>query len=237
MWRYLAWWLRFEFCNFRRLLGRGSGRVQYFAFGANLSPAIMRQRRIQPLDARYFRLEDYALCFDHPASREDCSYASAAPVAGETLYGVLYTLSERDAARMDCYEMVPVVGRYRRTWVEQDGERLYFYQTNRSTPNLKPTAEYLGFIVDGLALHPDVDDDYRRQLSQTETAEPGGYVDSYLGERPRRGPRWLQSCSSLYRKAATCVFLNLVYRLSLSGHFIRCEDLSPPRVAERKSTG
>ena len=221
MLRFLAWRLRFEVCNCRRLLGRGRGQVQYLAFGANLSPEIMRERRIEPLAARYFTLRDHGLRFDHPAAWSGCGYASAEPAAGESLHGILYTLSERDAARMDFYEMVPVVDRYRRSWVEQEGERLYFYRTNRSTPGLRPTAEYLGFIVDGLAEHPQVDAVYRESLSRTPTGTPGGYVTTYLGERQPLEPPWLDRLDCGYRKFSLFLFMKIISRLSPTAPFIR----------------
>ena len=221
MLRYLSWWLLFEICNCRRLLGRGPGRVQYFAFGANLSPAVMRERRIEAHAVRYFTLRDYGLRFDHPAARAGCAYASAEPAEGESVFGLLYTLSERDAARMDFYEMVPIVRRYRRTWVEQDGERLYFYQTNRSTPDLKPTTEYLGFILDGLAAHPDADPAYLERLAAIGTESPGEYVVSYLAEHPEFDPRWLNRLSRTYHKLTLILFRHLLMRFSLTAPFIR----------------
>lgn len=221
MLRFLAWRLLFEVCNCKRLLGHGAGRVQYLAFGANLCPDIMRERRIEPLDARYFTLRDHALRFDHPAAWSGCGYASAEPAAGESLYGILYTLSARDAARMDFYEMVPVVGRYRRSWVEQDGERLYYYRTNRSTPGLRPTSQYLGYIVDGLAAHPEVEPAYRERLSQLPTGTPGGYVATYLGERKALPVAWLDRADCAYRKFTTFLFLKSLYRLSPTAVFIR----------------
>lgn len=221
MLRFLAWRLLFEICNLRRLLGHGPGRVQYLAFGANLSPAVMRERRIEALATRPFTLRGYGLRFDHPAPRAGCGYASAVPAEGESVYGLLYTLSERDAARMDFYEMVPVVGRYRRSWVEQGGERLYFYQTNRSTPDLKPTAEYLGYIFDCLTSHPDVDPAYLERLSAAGTRTPGEYVASYLAEQPEFESRWLNRLNRAYQKVNLFLFLNLLCRLSLTAPFIR----------------
>ena len=234
MLRFIVWRLLFEVTNVRRWFGPGPGRVQYFAFGANLCPAIMRERRIMPLAARYFTLEGHAMRFDHPSPWQGCGYASAAPAEGEAVHGVLYTLSERDATRMDFYEMVPVVGRYRRTWVEQGGDRLYFYQTNRSTPQLKPTAQYLGYIVDGLAAHPAVDDCRLEELAAIETGLPGDYVATYLGERPAFPPRWLHVLYLAYRRAEIRVFIGLVYRASLTEHFIGRRD---PPAPESESAG
>ncbi|MDH3388894.1 MAG: gamma-glutamylcyclotransferase [Gammaproteobacteria bacterium] len=221
MLRYLVWRLLFEACNIRRLLGHGSETVQYLAFGANLSDAVMRKRRITPLAMRHFTLRDYGLRFDHPAPWAGCGYASAEYAPGESVHGFLYTLSARDAARMDFYEVVPVVNRYRRTWVDQDGETVYFYQTNRSTPNLKPTAEYLGYIVNGLETHPDASDEYRAAMVATVTGVPGIMVSSYLWEQPESRRGWRRAAIGIYQKMALVVFLKVIYRYSLTAWIIR----------------
>lgn len=221
MGRYLVWRILFEVCNLRRLFGHGSQRVQYLAFGANLSDDILRERKITPFAMRPFTLRDFGLRFDHPAPWVGCGYASAEPAPGENLYGYLYTLSGRDAARMDFYEVVPVVRRYRRTWVEQDGEILYFYQTNRSTADLKPTEQYLGYIVEGLRIHPEVDTVALAEISAVGTGEPGKLVSSYLWEQPQDRPRWRRRLVDSYQRLALVMFLHGIYRFSLTAPFIR----------------
>jgi len=219
--RYLVWRLLFEVCNIRRLFGHGPEQVQYLAFGANLSDAVLKQRRITPFAAKHFTLRDYGLRFDHPAPWVGCGYASAEPAPGESVHGFLYTLSGRDAARMDFYEVVPVVKRYRRTVVEQDGETLYFYQTNRSTPDLKPTTEYLGFITEGLKSHPDASTEYRNAMASIATREPGRFVSSYLWNQPENRTPWLRYMIDGYQLLALKLFLLLIYKYSLTAHFIR----------------
>lgn len=222
MLRYVIWRLLFEAANFRRLLlGHGRERVLYLAFGANLCDAILQQRRIHPFAARRYTLNDHALRFDHPSPWSGCGYASAEYAPGEKLYGYLYTLSARDAERMDFYEAVPVINRYRRCYVEQGGERIFFYQTRRSTPGLKPTAQYLGYIVDGLRAHPDVDADYFERLAATATAAPGRYVSSYLAPQPSTRAAWLRRVNGLYQRAVLILFLHLLYRFSLLAPLIR----------------
>lgn len=219
--RYLVWRFLFEVCNIKRLFGHGPEKVQYLAFGANLSDAVLKQRRITPFAARHFTLRDHGLRFDHPAPWAGCGYASAEFAPGESVHGFLYTLSGRDAARMDFYEVVPVVNRYRRTVVEQDGETLYFYQTNRSTPNLKPTAEYLGFITEGLRSHPDASAEYRSVMASIETREPGSFVSSYLWNQPENRTPWLRYMIDSYQLIALRIFLLLIYKYSLTARFIR----------------
>jgi hypothetical protein len=221
MFRYLLWRLRFEVCNLQRLCGHGEERLQYLAFGANLSDAVMRQRRITPLGARPFTLRDHGLRFDHPAPWAGCGYASAEPAPGEAVHGFLYTLSARDAARMDFYEVVPVLNRYRRTVVVQDGVEIYFYQTNRSTPDLKPTEEYLGYIVDGLEQHPDASSEYRAAMAATETGVPGKYVATYFHAHTPDRAGGIQLLADAYQRLALIFFLNVIYRFSLTAPLIR----------------
>ena len=219
--RYLVWRLLFEVSNIKRLFGHGREQVQYLAFGANLSDAVMKQRRITPFAVKHFTLRDYGLRFDHPAPWVGCGYASAEYARGESVHGFLYTLSGRDAARMDFYEVVPIINRYRRTIVEQDGETLYFYQTNRSTPNLSPTPEYLGFITEGLKLHPDASAEYRNAMASVTTGEPGRFVSSYLWQQPENRAPWLRYSVDIYQLVAVKTFLMVLYKYSLTARFIR----------------
>ncbi len=221
MLRYLFWRLRFEACNIKRLIGPGERKVEYLAFGANLSDAILRERCMAPLAARPFTLRNYGLRFDHPAPWCNCGYASAQPAPGESLHGYLYTLWERDAARMDFYEVVPVLKRYRRTVVEQDGLSLFFYQTNRSTPNLQPTAEYLGYILQGLQTHPDVEPEYLAKLRAIEPAEPGELVATYHRAQPIQRTGWQATIVDAYQRMSLRLFLRFLYRFSLTDPFIR----------------
>lgn len=221
MYRYIIWRLLFEICNIRRLFGQGRERVQYLAFGANLSDAIMNERRIRPFAMKAFTLRGHGLRFDHPGPWVGCAYASVEPAVDESVHGFLYTLSVRDAARMDYYEAVPVIKRYRRTWVEQDGERLYFYQTNRSTPGLKPTTEYLGYILTGLNAHPEASEEYRQAMAMTETCEPGRWVSSYLWKQPENRNPVMRYLVDFYQRIVLIIFLNILYRYSLTAFLIR----------------
>ena len=219
--RCIFWRLLFEICNIKRLFGGGSQSVQYLAFGANLSDAVLKQRRIIPLATKPFTLRNYGLRFDHPSRWVDCGYASAEQAPGESLHGFLYTLSVRDAARMDFYECASVLNRYRRTFVDQDGESLYFYQTNLSTPDLNPSTEYLGYITEGLKLHPGASTEYRNAIAATPTVEQGSLVRSYLWKQPENRSPWLRRASESYQLFVQTVFLMLLYDHSLTVHFIR----------------
>jgi len=219
--RCIIWRLMFEVCNIARIFGHGSERVHYLAFGANLSDSVLKERRIIPFAVKHFTLRDYGLRFDHPSRWVGCGYASAERSAGESLHGFLYTLSGRDAARMDFYECVPVLNRYRRTFVEQDGVTLYFYQTNLSTPNLRPSAEYLGYIVEGLKSHSNVSVDYHKEVEATATTEPDSLVTSYPWRKPGKRVGWFGITNGSYQKFVQMIFLMFLYKYSLTDHFIR----------------
>jgi hypothetical protein len=226
--RCIVWRLLFEVCNIKRFFGHGSERVQYLAFGANLSEIVLKRRRITPFASEHFTLRDYGLRFDHPSRWVGCGYASAEPAPGESLHGYLYTLSARDAARMDFYEVVPVLNRYRRTFVEQDGVKLYFYQTNYSTPDLSPSTEYLGYIIEGLNSHPDVEVEYGEAIAATETVEPGKFVLSYLWPQPKNRSGWLSHAGEFYQNFVFKIFLEFLYKYSLTVHFIRHNSEKTP---------
>lgn len=219
--RCIIWRLLFEACNLARLFGHGSEQVQYLAFGANLSDTVLKQRRITPFAVEHFTLRDYGLRFNHPSRWVGCGFASAEQAPGESLHGYLYTLSGRDAARMDFYEVVPVLKRYRRTFVEQDGVTLFFYQTNLSTPYLKPSTEYLGYITEGLESHPDASSEYCKAVAATATTEPGSFEASYLWEQPETRAPWLRYRNQSYQHFVQRFFLEFLYKRSLTDHFIR----------------
>ncbi len=122
---------------------------------------------------------------------------------------------------MDFYEVVPILKRYRRTYVEQDGQRLYFYQTNRSTPDLRPTDEYLEFITEGLESHPGASVDYRSMIGSIETAERGKLVASYVWPQPENRALWLQKINDSYQKFIVMIFLSIIYKYSLTAFLIR----------------
>jgi hypothetical protein len=219
--KFLLWKLMFEYSNCVRIFGPGRKQLYYFAFGANLSEAIMRQRQIKPSSARPFVLREFGLRFDHPAAWKNGAYASAEPALGECAYGFLYGMCERDAQRMDFYEGVPILKRYRRREVTQDGETIFFYQTNRSTPNLSPTNEYLGFIVDGLATHPEVPKVYIDELAATQTQEPDEFVANYLRNLPANPQGLIEKIIIGYEKLAVKLFLKIIYRYSPTAWMIR----------------
>ena len=129
----------------------------YFAYGSNMSGAILRGRRgLQPLACRPATLPDYQLVFTLPIGPGERGCANVEPAAGASTSGVLYLLSVADCDRLDRTEGVPRV--YQRLAVEViagDGARVpgFTYRSTFRTEGRKPSARYLGLLLDGCREH------------------------------------------------------------------------------------
>jgi hypothetical protein len=73
----------------------------HFAYGANMSRAVMRKHA---RDARPFGVAELA---DHRFVITGDGYASVAPSPGRMVYGVLWRITLRDRATLDAWENVP----------------------------------------------------------------------------------------------------------------------------------
>ncbi len=130
----------------------------YFAYGSNMSPATFIGRRgMRPLATRWGWLADYRLCFDLPIGPGERGCANVAPAPGTRVAGILYRITRNDAERLDRTEGAPQ-GIYRRIAVEvtvDEAERVaaFTYQASRRRPSRKPSARYLGLLLDGARAH------------------------------------------------------------------------------------
>ena len=125
--------------------------VHYFAFGANMSSAVLRRRGIEVLSREPARLRGYRLVFDLAGFPwVEPAFASIVRHPEHDVYGVLYRLTPDQIERVDSYE-----GRaYSFIEVEVEGERSgttrsCAYQTKRSTPGLRPSRRYLRVLCGG----------------------------------------------------------------------------------------
>ena len=76
----------------------------YYAYGSNMDWAQM-QRRCP--DARFRAigvLDGHRLCFPRRSNLRGCGVASIQPVAGESVWGVVYAVSAADLAALDGHE-------------------------------------------------------------------------------------------------------------------------------------
>ncbi len=132
--------------------------VWYFGYGSNMNRGIFCERRgMAPRAVRWGWLEDHRLCFDLPVGPGERAVANVRPEAGARTCGVLWLLDPEELARLDLTEGVHR-GYYRRVPVEivvDGGERLpaFTYQSSPGVSGRKPSARYLGLMVEGARQH------------------------------------------------------------------------------------
>lgn len=135
------------------------GCLWYFAYGSNLAPGtFMGRRGLAPLDAHPTWLDDFALRFDLPVGPGERGVANLEPVPGARTWGVAYCITTDDALRLDRTEGVDR-GYYARIGVtvrranDAPSIAAFTYQSRRGTSGRKPSARYLGIILDGARHH------------------------------------------------------------------------------------
>ncbi len=145
--------------------------VRYFAFGANLHPATLERRRIEPLRHASARLDGHRLVFDLPGVPVfEPAFANIHP-ADDHVWGVLYELSTADMRRLRSYEGA-AYGEVD-VEVESDGARVTaraFSAEERHRPR-PPSRRYLRVITEG-ARHHALPDPWIDRLE----AQPSAYV-------------------------------------------------------------
>ena len=130
----------------------------YFAYGSNMSLGVFVERRgLRPLAMRCGWLEGYRLCFDLPIGPGERACANVAAAAGSRVSGILYQISREDADRLDRTEGVGQ-GVYARLPVEVNVDggapiAAFTYESALRQPHRKPSARYLGLLLDGARAH------------------------------------------------------------------------------------
>jgi len=149
------------------------GHLWYFAYGSNMCPAIFLERRgMRPLATRPAFIDGFVLAFDIPVGPGERGVANLLVAAEARVHGVAYLLTTADAEHLDRTEGVPRV--YRRDSVEigcAEGELLagFTYRSTISAAGRKPSARYLGLLLEGARLH-GLPADYVRRLELLELA-------------------------------------------------------------------
>lgn len=220
MLRILLWKLGIEWAHLLRALSPQTGnRVFYFAFGANLSPDVLAQRRIKVFDTFDYQLENAALRFSQPGFYHNHGYASADAADGEIVYGRIYEILARDALRMDYFEGVPYFKAHEKIFRTNDQCEFFFYRTTRVAAGLKPTREYLDYILEAYRQMPDITQAYIADLAKTEVLdemlpleETGVFIRDI-----NRWPSWLHPQLVRYERWCTKVVEAIWHRSLLQG--------------------
>ena len=132
--------------------------VWYFAYGSNMSPGtFLGRRQMQPLETVIAHVDGYRLCFDIPVGPGERGVANLQVDGAMRIHGVAYRLTHADAERLDQTEGVPQ-GFYYRELVElrlRDARVVggFTYRSRISDPSRKPSARYLGLLLDGARTH------------------------------------------------------------------------------------
>ncbi len=147
--------------------------IHYFAFGANMSSAVLRRRGIEVLCREPARVRGYRLVFDLAGLPwVEPAFASIVHDPEHEVFGVLYQLAPEQLRRIDSYE-----GRgYSLIEVDVEGERSgtrrsRTYQTRRPAPGLRPSRRYLRILCEA-ARENGLPPSYLRELR----AHPSAYV-------------------------------------------------------------
>ena len=172
MLRILLWKLGIEWAHLRRAFRpQWERKVYYFAFGANLCREVLEQRRIRVFESFDYVLRDAVLRFSQPGFYRGHGYASADAADDSAVYGKMYLILEADARRMDYFEGVPFLDAHDKVFREAGDLRFFYYRSMRIVEGLKPTREYLDYIVDAYRQMPDVPEELLRELEATEVLE------------------------------------------------------------------
>ncbi len=176
--RIILWKLGIELAHLRRALSSLAGtRVYYFAFGANLSEEVLATRRIRVFDSFEYVLDDADLRFSQPGFYRDHGYASADAADGERVYGRMYQMLASDARRMDYFEGVPFIGAHDKIYRNGGDFEFFFYRTTRIVEGLKPTREYLDYLLDAYGQMTSVPQAYIERLAAIDVLEQFAPLD------------------------------------------------------------
>jgi gamma-glutamylcyclotransferase len=131
-----------------------AAEVRYFAFGANMARSVLVGRRgIEPIASTAARLDGYALRFVlRGLPWLEPAFASMVEAPGESMFGVLHTLTSWDMARLDSlersYERIAI------TVVTDTGPvAATAYRARRPSVERAPSRRYLRLLVEGASEH------------------------------------------------------------------------------------
>jgi len=155
-------------------------RHYVFTYAANMHPAQVAERCSRPVVIGPARLPGHALGFFGHSRVWDGGFATAVPVPGQNLWGVLYELSYMDAQRLDAWQDARLDGagsyfHYPARVYGPDGAEhvALLYKKDVQGPPAMPSREYLARIVEGAAAR-GLPEDYVAAL-RGMASKPAGY--------------------------------------------------------------
>lgn len=149
-------------------------QIWYFAYGSNMDPGQMIDRRVRFSAAKPAILKDHALAFNRYSVTYGAGVADIIPKSGDTVEGVLYLVTERGLKLLDKFEGVDH-GLYQRAFVTVTDEqgvqhRAVCYQiVDKREVDVPPNAAYLTKLVKGaeaFSLSPEYIQGLRDRLAR-----------------------------------------------------------------------
>ena len=154
----------------------------YLAYGSNMNRGIFKSRRgMRPIQAQPALIENYRLRFNLAIGPGERGVANLEAQAGARTWGVLYLITVEQSEHLDRTEGVPRA--YRRIPVSaivDGGEQIaaFTYQSDRISLGRKPSARYIGLMIEGAIQH-GLPPGYLRYLRNFKLA-----VDERLSQSP-----------------------------------------------------
>lgn len=146
----------------------------YFAFGANMSTAVLAKRRgLSPRRAERALVPGWRRAFvERGVPFIEPVFAGLVEAPDDQCWGVAYELSAADAARLDGFEG----SGYVRVQVDAElgsGERVrsFAYASKNQMQGRKPSRRYMGLLVDGAREHG-----LPKHVIETLEAEPSVHI-------------------------------------------------------------
>jgi cation transport regulator ChaC len=146
----------------------------YFAYGSNMQRATFVTRRgMRPQRSVAARLPGYRLTFDLPVGPGERGVANLVADSAATTHGVLHLITSQEFAVLDRTEGVGN-GYYGRVAVRAivcDARHVdsWTYVSSHGVLGRKPSARYMGLLLDGAREH-DLPAAYIRELESIELA-------------------------------------------------------------------
>ncbi len=126
----------------------------YFAYGANMDPAVLARRGIQPLSSQAAWVDGFHFEFSVPGLPVlEPGFATIRPQEGARVHGVAHRLTTDDLQRLDGFESdqerfeVPLGG------VPEDDQPATTYRSFMHKKGLRPSRRYLHVLIRGAELH------------------------------------------------------------------------------------
>lgn len=145
--------------------------IKYFAYGSNMDMSRLSNRGVNPETKHKGTLKNWKLKFNKKASAGDWGFANIEQSEGDSVEGLVFSIKESDIKLLDKFEGAPKHYRREILEIETDIESIkcitYIAQIEYLVEGLKPTKEYIGFLINGSKL---LSTEYQKKLENIGNA-------------------------------------------------------------------